>query len=261
MTLDISFDKIAGVYDAQRAHPPAVAAQIGAAIAALMPPGEPALELGVGTGRIAIPTALAGGTLVGMDISHQMLAVAAERAGAADAQLALAQADAQALPFTTDSFAAALAIHVLHLIPDWRAALAEVARVLRPGGLLIQGADWRDPDSCVGLLRGRLRMAVVELQPGSRPPGAGAAVPQALAKLGASTDAPTVAASWTRPLSPTDVLTGMAARIDAETWAMPDELLAACMERVRAWAEQQWPDLSLPQEVEHRFTLTVSRFP
>jgi len=260
MTLDISFDKIAAVYDAQRAHPPEVSTEVGSALAALVGLGAPVLELGVGTGRIAIPTALAGSSVVGIDISREMLAVAAGRATVAGAQLALARADAQALPFATGSFAAALAVHVLHLLPDWRAALGELARVVAPGGLLIQGADWRDPDSCVGLLRGRLRMAVVELQPGSRPPGAGAAVAQALAKLGATTAEPTVAARWTRPLSPADVIAGMAARIDAETWAMPDELLEACVARVRAWAEGQWSDLSAPQDVEQRFTLTVTRF-
>jgi ubiquinone/menaquinone biosynthesis C-methylase UbiE len=260
MSLDISFDKIAAVYDTQRAHPPAVSAAIGTALAALAGRGAPLLELGAGTGRIAIPAADAGVAVVGVDVSPAMLGVAAERARAAGVALDLALADAQRLPFADGSFAAALAVHVLHLLPDWRAALAEIVRVVRPGGLLIQGADWRDPDSCVGLLRGRLRIAVVELQPGSRPPGAGAAVAQALGRLGGFTGETYTAARWTRPVSPAEVLAGMAARIDAETWAMPEELLQACVARVRAWAEGQWADLDAPQEVEHRFTLTVTRF-
>lgn len=260
MTLDISFDKIASVYDAQRAHPPEVSAQIGSALTALVGAGAPILELGVGTGRIAIPAATAGAFVVGFDVSRQMLRVAAERAEAAGAPLALAVADAQRLPFADGSFAAALAVHVLHLLPDWRAALGEIARVVGPGGALIQGADWRDPESCVGQLRGRLRMAVVELQPGSRPPGAGAAVAQALAKLGGSTGEPYAAATWTRLVSPADVIEGMAARIDAETWAMPQDLLVACVASVRAWAEEQYGDLTMPQAVEHRFNLTVTRF-
>lgn len=261
MTLEIRFDTIAPVYDAQRAHPPEVAAQIGAAIAALTGRGRPVLELGVGTGRIAIPATAAGAYVVGIDVSRQMLRVAAERAAAAEVALDLALADVQQLPFPGRSFAAALAVHVLHLLPDWRAALAEIGRVLAPGGMLIQGADWRDPDSCVGLLRGRLRMAVMELQPGSRPPGAGAAVAQALTRLGGVTAETRAAARWTRPVSPADVLAGMAARIDAETWVMPEDLLQACLARVRGWAEAEWPDLHAPQEVEHRFNLTVTSFP
>lgn len=258
MALAISFDSVAAVYDAQRAHPPAVAAQVGRALVELIGPGAPTLELGVGTGRIAIPLAAAGGRVVGLDLSVEMLRVAAERAAAAGVTLALLRGDAQALPFAAGSFRAALAVHVLHLLPDWRATLAEIARVLGPGGLLVQGSDWRDPDSCVGQLRGQLRIAVVELMPGSRPPGAGAAVAQALARHGGVTAEPVVAASWTREVSPAEVLAGMAARIDSETWAMPDDLLGAAMERVQAWAEARWGDLSAPQSVEHRFILTTT---
>jgi ubiquinone/menaquinone biosynthesis C-methylase UbiE len=260
MSIEISFDKIAPVYDAQRAHPPAVAAQVGAAIAAVAGGGASLLELGVGTGRIAIPAAASGAAVTGIDVSREMLRVAAARAADAGVRLDLLLADAQALPFRDRSFGAALAVHVLHLLPDWRAALAELARVLGRGGLLIQGADWRDPDSCVGQLRGQLRLAVMELQPGSRPPGAGAAVAQVLAKLGGVTGEPMAAVRWTRPTSPAEVIAGMAARIDAETWVLPDELLQACVARVRAWAERQWPDLDATQEVEQRFNLTVTRF-
>jgi ubiquinone/menaquinone biosynthesis C-methylase UbiE len=260
MTLDISFDKIAPVYDAQRAHPPEAAEQIGAAIVELAGRGAPLLELGVGTGRIAIPAAVAGASVVGLDVSRRMLGTAAERAEAAGVGLDLALADAQRLPFADKSFAAALAVHVLHLLPDWRAALAELTRVLAPGGLLIQGADWRDPDSCVGQLRAQFRIAALELLPGSRPPGAGAAVARALARLGGVTAEPVIAASWTRLVSPAEVIAGMAARVDAEAWVLPADLLEACVASVRAWALARWGDLDTPQAVEHRFTLTLTRF-
>lgn len=260
MALDLSFAPLAALYDAQRAHPPEASVQIGRALVALVGRGAPILELGVGTGRIAIPTAAAGGFVVGLDVSPEMLAVAAERAAAAGVALELVRGDAQALPFPAGAFRAALAVHVLHLLPDWRAALAEIARVLGPGGVFVQGSDWRDPDSCVGLLRGRLRLAAVELLPGSRPPAAGAAVPQALARLGGVTAEPIVAARWTRLVSPEEVIAGMAARIDSETWALPADLLAAVMAKVRAWAEAHWGDLDQAQEVEHRFVLTATRF-
>jgi len=258
MAIDISFDKIAAVYDAQRAHPPEVAAAVGRAVA--LAAGGPLLEIGVGTGRIAIPAAAAGARVTGVDVSAEMLEAARARAAGAGLPLALLRADAQHLPFADNSFAAALAVHVLHLLPDWRAGLAEVARALRPGGVLLQGQDWRAPESCVGLLRGRLRSLVIELLPGARPPGAGAAVPQALARLGGATGEPTVAARWTRAVSPAEVLAGMAARVDAETWALPEDVLGVAITRLHAWAELQWGDLDLPQEVEHRFLLTETRF-
>lgn len=259
MALEITFDKIADVYDAQRAHPPAAATAIGQAIVAQTGIGAKVLEIGIGSGRIALPVAAAGARVIGIDVSTGMLTTARERSQQADVPLWLIRADAQALPFATAAFDAVLAVHVLHLLSDWRTALAEMVRVVKTGGLIIQGVDWRDPTSCVGLLRSQLRQAVIDLLPGSRPPGAGAAVNQHLAKLGVSVGEPIEAARWQRSISPAEVLAGMAARIDAETWALSDEVLQTAIERVQAWAERQWADLNEPQVVEHRFLLTVGR--
>ena len=49
----------------------------------------------------------------------------------------LVRADASSLPFIDDSFAAAVAVHVLHLIPEWRHALGNSGRVVRPSGPLV----------------------------------------------------------------------------------------------------------------------------
>jgi ubiquinone/menaquinone biosynthesis C-methylase UbiE len=260
MALDITFDNIASVYDVQRAHPPDVAAAIGQAIVRQLGQGRLVLEIGVGTGRIALPVAGAGAIVVGIDISPGMLATARERATQAGMSLQLVQADAQSLPFARTTFDAVLAVHVLHLLPDWRGGLAEIVRVTKPGGLIIQGVDWRDPSSCVGMLRAHLRQVVMELLPGARPPGAGAAVSQHLAKLGAPVIGEAIeAARWQRTLSPAEVIEGMAARIDAETWALSDDILAEAVARVKSWAQQRWPDLNEPQIVEHRFLLTIHR--
>lgn len=259
MAIEIAFDKIANVYDAHRAHPPEAAIAIGRAIVAQTGSGAQILEIGIGSGRIALPVAAAGARVTGIDVSSGMLATARERAAQAGLPLWLIKADAQALPFANATFDAVLAVHVLHLIPDWRAALAEMVRVVKPGGAIIQGIDWRDPESCVGRLRGQLRQAVMDLVSGARPPGAGAAVTQHLAKLGAPAGEPIEAARWERTISPAEVIAGMAARIDAETWALSDEVLVAAIDRVQTWANHQWPDLNEPQVVQHRFLLTVSR--
>ncbi|NJN15746.1 MAG: class I SAM-dependent methyltransferase [Oscillochloris sp.] len=258
MTLTIEFDQIAAQYDAQRAHPPAVAHQLGRTLAAQVGAGV-LLEIGVGTGRIAIPTALSGCRVIGIDIAPAMLAVAARRSAAAE-NVALIRADAQQLPIADNRIDVVLAVHVLHLLADWRAGLNEIARVLRPGGMFLQGQDWRDPDSIAGLLRSRLRMIVLDLLPGARPPGAGAAIGQMLARLGGQPIEPLVAASWTQALSPAAILAGMAARFDAETWVLPDDLLAEALRRLREWAAAQWTDLESPCEIEQRFILSGARF-
>lgn len=250
----ISFDRIASTYDVQRAYPPGVARQIGHTIMELAGPDARVLELGVGTGRIAQPVGAAGGQVVGIDVSWAMLHQAYHHG-----MELLVQGDAQCLPFASHTYDAVLAVHVLHLLDDWRAALAETVRVLRPGGVVLQGRDWRDPQSCVGQLRAMLRNTLIALQPGIRPPGAGAAVGQALHKLGCVPEPDVIAAHWQSTTNPAAVLQNMAARHDAETWALPADLLDAALERVGANAAELWSDLDAPQPVEQQFIISVAR--
>ena len=104
---------------------------------AAAPPGL-FLELGVGTGRFAASLASRGRPCVGLDISRQMLGRTAERAARYEQQahLRLVQASGLALPFANASLGAGLSLNVLSHIPDAEATLAELARVIRPGGLL-----------------------------------------------------------------------------------------------------------------------------
>lgn len=255
--LPIRFDAIAANYDGVRGHPPEVAEQIGRAIAAMAGTNARVLELGVGTGRIALPVAAAGCRVAGIDISAEMLRIA--RAKERDQTLWLVQGTIERLPFADGVFDATLAVHVLHLARDWRAALAEALRVLRSGGVFIQGRDWRDPQSCVGRLRSKLRETLIELLPGSRPPGAGAAVGQALAKLGATVEPEMVVATWVAPISPAQVLAEMESRSDAETWVLDDATLRTAIQRLRTWAEHVYQDIQQPEMVERRFVIQAAR--
>jgi ubiquinone/menaquinone biosynthesis C-methylase UbiE len=90
------------------------------------------LEVAVGTG-LNLPLYPENVTLTGIDWSEQMLALARERGRDAT----LRQADAHALPFADGSFDTVVCTFGLCAIPDDRKAVAEMARVLRPGGLLI----------------------------------------------------------------------------------------------------------------------------
>ena len=75
-----SYDAIARLYDPWSRG---VVEDIGFYVEEALASGGPVLELGVGTGRIAVPTAAAGIAVVGVDASQGMLEVARERAVAA----------------------------------------------------------------------------------------------------------------------------------------------------------------------------------
>ncbi len=252
--MTISFDRIASAYDHVRAHPSEVAQRIGASLAEIC--GADVLELGVGTGRIALPLARAGCRVTGVDVSDGMLRVAQ---AANEPQLALLRGDIARLPLASASFDAIVVVHVLHLLKDWRSALVDGRRALRPGGRFIQGRDWRDPQSCVGQLREQLRSAVMELLPNARPPGAGASIGAVLGELGFALEPERSLVSWVTPISPAEVLAEMASRADAETWSLEQPILDAAMARLTSWALAQYGDLDVTQDVERRFVVVVAR--
>jgi SAM-dependent methyltransferase len=102
-----------------------------------IPPGGIALDVGCGTGSVTASLARAAGPdglALGVDISEPMLARAVR--AEAGPQIGFLRADAQRLPLRDETVDAVISVAVLQLIPDPAAALAEMARVLRPGGRL-----------------------------------------------------------------------------------------------------------------------------
>lgn len=100
--------------------------------------GGRALEVGVGTG-IALPAYGPGLRVVGIDLSYDMLRRAARRINeeGLDRVDGLAVMDAARLGFADRSFDVAAAMFVITVVPDAEAVLAELARVVRPGGEVV----------------------------------------------------------------------------------------------------------------------------
>jgi ubiquinone/menaquinone biosynthesis C-methylase UbiE len=102
--------------------------------AAGLRPGVRALELGCGTGVFLEKVAVHGATITGIDLSADLLSRCAERMAAAS-HVTLVRGNAEKMPFPDGAFDAVYGSSILHHL-NLEAALAEVRRVLRPGGRL-----------------------------------------------------------------------------------------------------------------------------
>jgi ubiquinone/menaquinone biosynthesis C-methylase UbiE len=102
------------------------------------------LEIAVGTGR-NLPYYPDGVRLSGVELSPAMLEIARTRARELGREIDLRVGDAQALEFPDESFDSVVCTLSLCTIPDDRAAVAEVRRVLRPGGRFLLLEHVRSP--------------------------------------------------------------------------------------------------------------------
>ena len=96
-------------------------------------PGLRALDLACGTGDIAFALATRGADVVGLDITHRMVQLARAKGGAAR----FVTGDMLALPFGDEAFDLVTTGYGLRNVPDIPRAIAEMRRVLKPGGVLV----------------------------------------------------------------------------------------------------------------------------
>jgi arsenite methyltransferase len=108
-------------------------------------PGDRVLDVGCGPGFYVTELLEAvgrEGSVVGLDASADMLAVAAERVRG-HTSVKFHKADATSLPIPDASFERAVCVQVLEYVRDVPAALTELYRALRPGGrVLVWDVDW-----------------------------------------------------------------------------------------------------------------------
>ena len=129
------FSSAAGEWDRLRAELFGERVEL-VALLGLLDPGLVVGDLGCGTGAMTAALAPFVRRVVAVDASREMLGAARDRvAGAANVELR--SGEIEALPVADGELDAALLVLVLHHLAEPRAALAEAARVLRPGGRLI----------------------------------------------------------------------------------------------------------------------------
>jgi ubiquinone/menaquinone biosynthesis C-methylase UbiE len=245
-----SFDHAAEYYDETRGLTDAAVREQTDLLAGQLRDRGRTLEVGVGTGQVALPLAAAGIPMTGLDLAEPMLRVLTSKAGSVPFPLVLG--DATNLPFEGASFGAGVARWVFHLIAEWRSALAELVRVVRPGGvlLILLGSYGKGP-------RAQIQDRFNELLGIANEPigimwGDVETLDRAMTELGTSPRAlPVLTDVEAQPLSV--FLDGIERNRYSWTWRVSRDDLRRVAPEVRAWAIERFGPLD--RTPEHRFEL------
>ncbi len=272
----ISFDPVAHKYDATRGYPEDVTRRVAESIdrAANGNPQTRFFEVGVGTGRYAVPIASLGRQYTGVDISEKMLSLLLEKLhtlgwqeemqpwgsvvdeGNAQEQdvlrftyqatqgtIRLLLADATELPFRSASFDVVIVAHVFHLISEWQQALQEVMRILRPGGVIIRcwnenwAAHW-EPGA--GDLKSEWSAIVEDLGGSTKLPGAtDKEVTEWLRTRGLQTEL-WERFSFKQETSRQAIFQEIEQRLWTSAQLLPDHIFKDSIERLRLWVDEHY---------------------
>ena len=187
-------------------------------------PGE-ALDAGMGGGRLLVELQRVGWTVTGVDLSERMVGLAQQRLP--DRRESLLRGDVENLPFASESFDVAVATGVLEYASDVRRAVAELARVVRPGGrVVVSFPDYAAPYlvAQMGLWYPAVRLVKRMVPVGHRPPARRLhrLPPATLVRVVESTG---LAVETVVPLGPRPLPLSLAERLDG-TGSRPERWLA-----------------------------------
>lgn len=256
--MSIVFDRAVTFYDRTRGVPAEAEAWIAHLVRDHTPlrEGSAVLELGVGTGRIALPLAQRNGyRYTGVDLSQGMMREL--RAKRAAAIITLAQADVTQLPFADGTFDAVVAVHVFHLVGHWQRAMDEAQRVIADGGVLLHGRNGHVGASGIRRLRQKLD-EFAHIRDDRRNAGlldTADIRPQLEWRFGPPQEYTTP--GWKITMTAQQVLDQFRDRIYSGTWTIADDVHNAALERGRAWALERWGSLDEPLTDEQQFTWEV----
>jgi ubiquinone/menaquinone biosynthesis C-methylase UbiE len=271
----VSFDRAADYYDATRGYPPGVDNQVrdGIVRQAGLAPSARLLELGVGTGRIALPFIRAGYEYTGVDISREMMTrLRTKLAASHDAGMRyrLVGGDVMRVPLASATFDAVVMVHVLHLVDDWRAVLDEARRLLRPGAPLVLADDnhivatpptppeqvfhaWSAILDDLGVPPEQRRARAVR--------GLDEQFVTYLRATGASVEHLNLVEYTDEPHTARETVAGYRERIFSSCWFIPDEVHAEVSDRLDRWLNEECSDPDTPYGRAVRVEALIVRFP
>jgi len=251
----VGFDRAAEYYDRTRGFSPEAFDALMEVLTAELGGRGRCLEIGVGTGLLALALAERGIPMIGADIARPMLDERVAKSGGR-APFPLVEADATRLPFLDGSLGCAVFRHVLHLIPFWRGALAELIRALESGGRLVivegtfhEGAWWDlvsrflheagDIPFGVGLDAREIETAHEELISRGTRGGEVASIPDRSRE------------------TMREFLDQMDAGMHSWTWRTEEPERRRAVEAVRRWAIERYGSLDEPVSPDYRLVVRV----
>jgi SAM-dependent methyltransferase len=244
----IAFDRAAEFYDRTRAISDASMARTIELLGSELSERGRVLEVGCGTGLLALPLHEAGIDVAGADLSRAMLGKLVEKAGGTS-PFPLVLADATRLPFADGAFGAAYLRWVLHLVPDWRGVLAEAVRAVRPGGVFLvslgaYGGPRKEIQERFAEITG------VPIEPVGLHWGDYDELESEMTALGArARELPSVHEGGNETIG--EFVEGIEENRYSWTWPLGDDQRLRAAADVRSWAEERFGSLDEPRPFEH----------
>jgi ubiquinone/menaquinone biosynthesis C-methylase UbiE len=247
----VSFDRAASFYDATRALDPDLARTLTDALEReIRAVGDCVLEPGVGTGRIALPLAERGIRVTGVDISRPMMDQLTARLTPQHRPPDLLFGDATRLPLADSSFPAIMVCHVLHLVPSWTSAAAEIVRVLGPGGVFLHHGEGESDRNRSPAMTAKIDELLAKRGFTRRHRPQVDEIRDAFAALGGRlrTD---VIAEWEEKQTLRRHFVESRSRAHSWTWEIPEEIFFDMMDEFEPWALANIPpDRHVTYEVD-----------
>ncbi|MEM6281448.1 MAG: class I SAM-dependent methyltransferase [Chloroflexota bacterium] len=205
------------------------------------------VEPGIGTGRVALPLAqLTGASVVGVDLSNPMMLQLRGKQHHED--ITVICGDAMCLPLPDGTFDAAVITHVFHLVADWQQALAEIGRVLRPGGALLYSWTQFDENDFM-----REWHEVLGRRPTNR--FATFSSTKFLDEAGWTRCGDNQQLTYSVSRSPNDYINSLKDRIWSSTWKLTDAEIASGVEKLTVAADRYNLPIDVPLQRDATFSV------